>query len=86
MFGVMPAVDVGCSCDHSRSSARDEQRRRGIDRWRHAVLPHRRCAMRLKIGAATVAPYGGTLCGESTTTTMVKTGLRDGTKPTNETL
>jgi hypothetical protein len=44
--------------------------------------------MRWKIGAATVAPYDppGTLCGESTTTMMVNFGLREGAKPTNETL
>ncbi len=42
--------------------------------------------MRRKIGAATVDAYGDTLCGESTTTTIVNTGLRDGTKPTNDTL
>ena len=42
--------------------------------------------MRLKIGAATTPPYGDTRWGESTTTTMVKRGAREGTKPTNDAL
>ena len=41
--------------------------------------------MRLKIGAAITPPVSPPTRGESTITITVNAGLRDGTKPTNET-
>ena len=41
--------------------------------------------MRLKIGAAIAPPVSPPTRGESIITMTVSAGLRDGTKPTNET-
>ena len=69
-------------------AARDEQRRRrrssdGGTPWCRSAAS----AIRWKIGRRDrCRRTGDTLCGESITTTIVNTGSRDGTKPTNDTL
>ena len=52
----------------------------GTPRWRSAAS-----AMRLKIGAATTPPVSAPTRGVSIITMTVSAGLRDGTKPTNDT-
>ena len=52
-----------------------------MPRWRSDAS-----ATRLKIGAATAPPMYPLPCGESMTTIIASSGLRDGTKPTNDAL
>ena len=84
--GAAASRSAGDGDSRSRR-ARDEHRRRRIDR--SAECPGSAAsasAIRLKIGAATTPPTLPPACGASIITMIATAGSRDGRKPTNETL